>query len=228
MHTITNANTILFRTAYFELLDNIQAASIADIGSGNGTESIKIGKKVKAQRVVCVDHDQKALIHAKKIGCEVLQADLNEPLKLRSNSFDLVLSNQVIEHVAKTDLLASEIYRILKPGGLALWCTPNLASWHNIVALIAGFQPFSSQISDEKYIGNPWHPEYQMPIYETQAHLRIFTHRSLREMLSLHGFIIVSDKGAGYYPFNTFIAKLLSKIDPIHTAYILILGMKPL
>ncbi|NJN28029.1 MAG: class I SAM-dependent methyltransferase [Cyclobacteriaceae bacterium] len=55
---------------------------------------------------------------------------------LKDNSFDVVVSFQVIEHI-KDDLgYLREIYRVLKPGGTALITTPNIAMslsrnpWH--------------------------------------------------------------------------------------------------
>lgn len=41
------------------------------------------------------------------------------------NSYDYVVSFQVIEHIAKDDLFLKEIHRVLKPGGKAIITTPN-------------------------------------------------------------------------------------------------------
>ncbi|MDZ7608771.1 MAG: methyltransferase domain-containing protein [Cyclobacteriaceae bacterium] len=44
---------------------------------------------------------------------------------LADNSFDFVVSFQVIEHIKDDDLFMREIHRVLKPGGKALLTTPN-------------------------------------------------------------------------------------------------------
>jgi SAM-dependent methyltransferase len=47
------------------------------------------------------------------------------PLPYRDNSFDSVVSFQVIEHIQDDVLFLREIHRVLRPGGVALITTPN-------------------------------------------------------------------------------------------------------
>ena len=55
---------------------------------------------------------------------------------LADNSFDSIVSFQVIEHVKKDKEFLKEIYRVLKPGGKAILTTPNIKKtltrnpWH--------------------------------------------------------------------------------------------------
>lgn len=55
---------------------------------------------------------------------------------LSDNSFDTIVSFQVIEHVKKDADFLEEIYRVLKPGGTAVLTTPNIKKtlsrnpWH--------------------------------------------------------------------------------------------------
>jgi ubiquinone/menaquinone biosynthesis C-methylase UbiE len=44
---------------------------------------------------------------------------------LKGNTFDVVVSFQVIEHIQEDRYFLEEIYRVLKPGGMALITTPN-------------------------------------------------------------------------------------------------------
>lgn len=48
------------------------------------------------------------------------------PFPFEDNSFDSVITFQVIEHVKKDEEFIQEIYRVLKPGGVALVSTPNI------------------------------------------------------------------------------------------------------
>lgn len=45
---------------------------------------------------------------------------------IKDNSFDTVVSFQVIEHIKDDRLFLEEIYRVLKPGGKAIISTPNI------------------------------------------------------------------------------------------------------
>lgn len=224
--TITQSNEILYREAVSKYLQGKTYNNFVDLGSGDGSTTKPIADLIKAQRVSCVDHDYKQLVKAKKQGYYVLQGDLNNKIPIKSRTANLVLANQVIEHIAKTDLFINEIVRILAPGGELLICTPNLASWHNVGALVLGYQPFSSQVSDQYFLGNPLHPLYKRRIFEAQAHLRIFTPRSLSDLCQVHALKIIHMEGVGYYPLKGYCAKIMSKIDSRHSAYILLVAQK--
>lgn len=226
MHQATQNNEDIFRATILQELKNIKADTLVDIGSGDGKSTKPVDKILKSKKVICVDHDINCLKKAKKIGYEVVQADLNKKINLKTGIADFIIANQVIEHIAKTDILVSEIYRILKKDGQALICTPNLSSWHNIAALILGMQPFSSQVSDEKFIGNSLHPNYQQEIEEEQAHLRVFTPKAIKDICTIHGLEIVKFKGIGFYPFSGVLAQFFSIIDPLHAAQLFILVRK--
>src|SRR6266404_459531 len=48
------------------------------------------------------------------------------------NHFDLVTANMVVEHLDKPEVQFQEVYRILKPGGLFLFHTPNALGYLTI------------------------------------------------------------------------------------------------
>ncbi len=59
-------------------------------------------------------------------GVKFLQAVIPPFSSLEDNSFDTVVSFQVIEHIQNDKLFLEEIYRVLKPGGRAIISTPNI------------------------------------------------------------------------------------------------------
>ena len=59
-----------------------------------------------------------------------------DPMPFPSDSFDLVIFTEVLEHIAITDpcVVLGEIRRVLRPGGRMLLSTPNVANLSNVVA----------------------------------------------------------------------------------------------
>ena len=68
---------------------------------------------------------------------EAKPCDLNrDELPWPENTFDCVVCCEVIEHIVDTDRLLSELKRVLKPGGVLVLSTPNLASALNRFPII--------------------------------------------------------------------------------------------
>ncbi len=153
--------------------------------------------------VVAVETHAPNIDSVRERGFSVEQSDLNSRLNLPDDAFDIVLSNQVIEHLYETDVFLEEVFRITKPGGSAIVSTENAASWHNIASLVIGWQPFSltNITSKEGGVGNPlaFFSGQEGAVFAMQHH-RILALRALVEVIKLHGFEITAIRGAGYYP----------------------------
>jgi len=150
-------------------------------------------------------------------------ADLNEPLAYADATFDLVHANQVIEHVVDLDGFVTELRRVLRPGGSAIVCTENLASWHNVAALVAGYMPFSlTNISARGAIGNPLAigAVCDDPPGPSWSHTRVLTTVGLTNLLELSGLRVGERFGSGYHPLPRRIARGLAAKDVRHAAFI--------
>jgi hypothetical protein len=113
--------------------------------------------------------------------------------------------------------------RVLSPDGYALVCTENLASWHNVVALALGYQPFSlTNISGKRRaIGNRFALHLnEEPGLESWQHVHVVTLEALRDLFDSHGFLVERSWGAGYHPFFGSIAARLASADPRHAHFI--------
>lgn len=201
------------------------AVAFCDLGCGDARLTERIARAIGAKRVSVVETYDPHVADAERRGFAVRRDDLNGPLSLPSASFDVVLANQVIEHLYDTERFLSEATRILKPGGALIVSTENPASWHNIGALAIGWQQFSlANVSSRKVgIGNPLSlaPAQEGWPFPMQHH-RLFTPKALRELLALDGLEDVRCLGAGYYP----LPGRLGLVDPTHAALITLSGRK--
>ncbi len=60
----------------------------------------------------------------------VVYLDASKPFPIESNTFNYIFSEHMIEHItfAEAEIMISECYRILKPGGKIRLATPNVRS----------------------------------------------------------------------------------------------------
>lgn len=183
---------------------------VLDIGAGSGTD-------LETARLVCPSSDAFAvesfpanveILKAK--GVHVVGANLErEPLPFDSESFDVIMSNQTIEHVKEIFWIMHEVSRTLKVNGHLIIGVPNLASLHNRLLLLLGRQPTCLQ--------------------NDSAHVRGYTRHDLLSTLG-HvfpgGYRLENFGGSNFYPFPAAIAKPLAKLLPNHAWAIFLLFKK--
>ena len=111
-----------------------QNAKVLDLGCGIGLVAEEMTKQGYA--VTGVDPGEQTIALAKAYAAEAgLAIDYRvgpgENLPAESHGYDAVYSLDVLEHVDDLNKVASEITRVLKPGGLFVFDTINrtLASW---------------------------------------------------------------------------------------------------
>jgi SAM-dependent methyltransferase len=200
-------------------------ALLLDVGCDDGawTDEVRRRIGIRRQQVSGIELVDERAELARKRGFDVRTGDLDEPWPFEDASFDVVHANQVIEHVVRLDHFASELRRVLARAGLAVVCTENLASWHNVGAVVLGYQPFSlTNVSSLEPIGNPFALHVGEPSEQGESwqHVHVLTLASLRDVFAAHGFDVVSSWGAGYYPFSKRIASALAARDPRHAHFI--------
>ncbi len=208
-----------------ELAEKNSRANLIDLGSGPEFQFknslLKVLEKVESKKITSADICSEFLADARKYDFKVVKSDFSKKLKFKSSFFDVVLSNQVIEHLFDVDLFVSEIYRILKPGGYAILGTENLAAWYNILPLLMGYQPFiATNISSKGNIGNPFtlHPTNRVWLdNKTVGHVKLFSYQAFIDIFEIHNFTVEKVLGSGYYPFPSIVADVLSRYDVRHS-----------
>jgi SAM-dependent methyltransferase len=194
--------------------------SLLDCGCDDGAWTIELVRAIGSVRLFGIEIVEERRQIALNRGVCAESADLNLGFPFPYKTFDVIHANQVIEHLKDTDSFIKEIWRTLKPGGYAVICTENLSSWHNIVSLVCGWQPFSlTNICGKRFqIGNPFAIHYDNVPSNPQSwqHNRVFAYRGLKEIFTVHGFDIEHIEGSGYFPLPHW----LSKLDPRHAAFL--------
>lgn len=113
---------------------------------------------------------------ASRLGEAFTLADLTQPLPWPDASFDAVLSVEGIEHLENPFAYLREIHRVLKPGGLLVLTTPNIASARSRV----------------RFFGSAFFHHDPRPLREASRHplhhIALMTFAELRYALRTSGF----------------------------------------
>jgi len=122
--TISNHDYLVYLSFHQELKNAVEKyakGKLLDIGCGNKPYEIWLKGKASVY-----------------VGCDIVQSSANKvdvlceanKIPLESNSFDTVLSTQVIEHVEDHQGLVNEAYRLLKPNGCFILSGPMYWNLH--------------------------------------------------------------------------------------------------
>jgi SAM-dependent methyltransferase len=182
-----------------------------DIGCGDGAIALLLKSACHATEVYGLEQNDEyaSVARQKGIVTYTLDVDKNQ-YPFPNDYFDAVFAGEVLEHLNDPDHFFEEIHRILRKRGIFVLTTPNLAAWHNRVALMLAFQPFG--------IDNSWrhanagkmysfsHDKSSQAEYKigtkivppNNRHQKLYTRRALKSILELDGFEILQ---CGGYPY---------------------------
>lgn len=176
------------------LLEYNPNARLLDIGCGDGALTKRLAEGIGTSNITGVDTVNMG------VPFQLVKRNLDEGLPFENESFDVVISHDVIEHVSNTDLFVTEIYRVLKKGGYAVISTPNMASGLVIADLILNKQPKWACISDWFYFKDSYSKEL-LEKYKGFLHRRLFTLEGLVGLLTHYGFEVEDKRRHGYGPY---------------------------
>lgn len=124
--------------------------------------------------VVGVEQDAAAAEAAREVCAEVLVGDAETlELPFEPGSFDVVLCGDLVEHLRDPERFLARVRPFLRPGGLLVLTTPNVANWAVRVGLLFGRWRYTERgILD-------------------RTHLHLFTRATLVETLARAGYRVV-------------------------------------
>jgi len=181
----------------FHLFDkNISARNqgrLLDIGCGSGERTIRIAEYLNIDRhnTYGLDCNNRQIAACRKMfNARVIDLE-SDSLPYYDNYFDLVVCNQVLEHLKYYKKVIDDMIRVTRERGYIVIGVPNLAHLINRIYLLFGIQP--------------------MCIHLNSSHVRAFTHKAFVGMLnSLSQVKLIDYAGAVMYPFPYCIARKLS------------------
>ncbi|MES2273936.1 MAG: class I SAM-dependent methyltransferase [Chlamydiota bacterium] len=135
-----------------------QNKRVLDLGCRDGmlTQGYRPGNEI-----IGVDIDQKALrIIQENLGIETLWLDLNSEWPFQANSFDVIVSCEILEHLYFLEGFLKRVVTTLKPGGCFIGSVPNAFRMRNRMKFLLG----------QEFENDP-------------THVRIFSHQKLEKVL---------------------------------------------
>jgi methionine biosynthesis protein MetW len=151
------------------------AARVLDFGCGDGAHASSF---VLSQQCsyTGVDVSQHAVAMCRAKGLEAAAYSPEAPLPFHSESFDNVLSFEVLEHLFDPETALQEIRRVLRPEGRLIGSVPN--SVYLASRLLMALGRFSPGGSPATSLQTPW----------KDPHIRFFSKRTLLLLLRQLGF----------------------------------------
>lgn len=102
-----------------------------------------------------------------------IKHDVGQGLPYENDFFDVVMAEEIIEHLFDTDFFLEECKRVLRGEGILILTTPNLCYYKNVRQILRGNQF--------------WHVDYNSHHF---GHIRAYSPSALRKQLEKHGFQI--------------------------------------
>jgi SAM-dependent methyltransferase len=149
-----------------------------------------------------------------KLGLRIFECNIEtEPLPLETESCDVVIFNEVFEHLRINPIFTiGEVYRILKPHGILLLSTPNLRSLRGLVNFLLNNKAYSNS-------GNIYDEYEKIERLGHMGHVREYTTTEVSEFLSRLGFQVQALVFRGRYKrkWQQLAARLLPSLRPFVT-----------
>ena len=173
-----NINEKINRQLLLSNLDrvlSINDATLLDCGCGNGENLIGIINSFPHfKKYIGIDNYLPAIESCRKHfknNIEFVHADcLSMPIK--DKTIDVIISNQVIEHIRQYNEYLLEIKRVLKPGGLLILSTPNAHCPRNTFLYMIGQKPIFR-----------WGNHNNIPPEQFRGHTQEFSEYELKSLL---------------------------------------------
>jgi len=176
-----------------------RVGTVVDLGAGIGRDLSIVKRQHPEARAIAIECEAGLAVGLQSIADEthILNLERDE-LPFLPASVDLIIANQVLEHMKEVFWIFDQVTRALPIGGSFILGVPNVASLHNRIALLLlGRQPSQHKLCS--------------------AHVRPFSKADTLLFLEEcfpGGYELAGFAGAQFYPFPRRIARVLADIAP--------------
>jgi ubiquinone/menaquinone biosynthesis C-methylase UbiE len=183
---------------FFSVIEKDNYRVVLDIGAGHGDDLLIARKFAPNAELHGIEVYEPYAKELRQMNITVHPLDLEKDIQpFKDESIDVIIANQIMEHVKEVFWVLHEISRVLKLGGSLIIGVPNLASLHNRLLLLFGQQPSIIQ--------------------NKSAHVRGYTKKDILNLLNScfpGGYELQMFGGSNFYPFPSILAKPLARIFP--------------
>ncbi|MFQ5687824.1 MAG: class I SAM-dependent methyltransferase [Candidatus Scalindua sp.] len=192
-----------YHKAVLNILHNVSKVdNMLDIGCGEGTKTIQYAKmlSVSLERVYGIEINPEYVKSAQE-HFKIIDVNLeHDTFPFQDQEIEVIICNQILEHLKNIFLPLSEMDRVLKIGGHLIIGIPNLAALHNRFFILFGKQPSCNVIMG--------------------PHIRCFTHKGFLKFIRQNtNFKLQSTSAATLYPFPYPIVEYCAKYFPGFASY---------
>jgi ubiquinone/menaquinone biosynthesis C-methylase UbiE len=151
---------------------------LLDIAAGSGIAASFL--QGRGWQVSALDISEELVSQIRERGIDARVHDLaTGPLPFEDQFFEAIFAGEIIEHLVDTSGFLDELRRVLRPGGVVVLTTPNLASLENRLRLLCGRYPIWVEFA-----------------LSDQGHVRTYTLPTLRGHLRSRGFTVEAIVGS--------------------------------
>jgi ubiquinone/menaquinone biosynthesis C-methylase UbiE len=194
----TSENLNYGRHILEKFIANTPVKKVIDLGGGHGGDLSIVRQHHPDAELYAIESNVHYAHHLSSMNIHVHQLNLERStLPFQNESFDLIIANQIFEHIKDIFWVLHEASRILKTGGIFYIGVPNLAALHNRILLSIGKQPSC--------------------IKSASAHVRGFTKPDLIDLLNTawpNGYQLIQFSGSNFYPLPPMMAKIAASLFP--------------
>ena len=175
----------------YHLAKDFIHGDVLEIGCGEGRGIELLAPMAKSYTAIDKIQEVIDVLSERHPNVRFIQSTIPPISNLQDNSYDVIVSFQVIEHIKKDRAYLKEIHRLLKPGGKAIITTPN---------------------REKSLSRNPWH------IREYRADELTLIVKEIFDKVEMKG-VSGNEKVMEYYEMNKKSVERITRFDIFNLQY---------